>query len=440
MSIRNDTGQINSSPRAITTPVLRLQQGCSHTIPLVVSDPDGDIIRCRWAAGRECADVCNETAFPGAQLDSDTCTIRYEANRGARYWAAAVMIEDFIPGSQRPLSSVALQFLVLVVASTDPCSQQPEFIDPTPPQGSCIAIPPGTTFIAQLTATSGSSSASITEIQTVSPIGTRRGELQQILGTNSYSVNITWVPAANQLNESFMFCFVAVNSVGLASEQSCIQLLAGSVPPIPFPGKPVPSQQPVHPSNITLPILFNSVVQRPSATAYIIFYEFDSDREEYRIDASLSQEVNFDTPNKLVVAPNHSFAEKGKFYINLQRGVVRGIEGCGPPNEPEISRTFWTFEVLDITPPVITFLQDPVLSNGNISLSWESNENATWECNLVVNSTTSSVNCSGANWRGYNLSEGRYELMITATDDAGNVATLVHTFEVDLTPPTVTFV
>jgi len=79
-----------------------------------------------------------------------------------------------------------------------------------------------------------------------------------------------------------------------------------------------------------------------------------------------------------------------------------------------------------------------MFSNSNISLSWESNENVTWKCSLVVNSTTSSVNCSGANWRGYNLSEGRYELIITATDDAGNVATFVHMFNVDLTPPTVT--
>ena len=58
------------------------------------------------------------------------------------------MIEDFIPGL---LSSVALQFIVLVVASTDPCSQRPEFIDPTLPQGSCVASPPGITFITQLT-------------------------------------------------------------------------------------------------------------------------------------------------------------------------------------------------------------------------------------------------------------------------------------------------
>ncbi|XP_065903921.1 integrin beta-like protein C [Dysidea avara] len=279
LNIRNDTGQINSSPRAITTPVLRLQQGCNHTIPLAVSDPDGDIIRCRWAVGRECASVCNVTAFPGAQLDSDTCTIHYEANRGARYWAAAVMIEDFIPGSLQPLSSVAFQFLVLVVASTDPCSQQPELIDPTPPQGSCVAVPPGTTFTTQLTATSGSSSASITEIQTVSPIGTRRGELEHNTGTSIYYINITWTPAADQQNETHSFCYIAVNSEGLASEQSCIQLLVGYHPPALLPDTATPNQQLVHSSNTTWYIEFDRNIQRPVIPSYIIFYEFTSELE-----------------------------------------------------------------------------------------------------------------------------------------------------------------
>jgi len=32
-----------------------------------VSDADGDIIRCRWAQGSECAGVCR--TFPGAILD-----------------------------------------------------------------------------------------------------------------------------------------------------------------------------------------------------------------------------------------------------------------------------------------------------------------------------------------------------------------------------------
>ena len=79
---RNDTGKINSSPRAITAPVIRLQEGCNHTIPLAVSDPDGDTVRCRWANSSliECESICNE--FPGASLDPVSCTITWSANHG----------------------------------------------------------------------------------------------------------------------------------------------------------------------------------------------------------------------------------------------------------------------------------------------------------------------------------------------------------------------
>ena len=120
---RADTGKINSSPRIQPTPPLRLQHGCSYTIPLPVSDPDNDTIRCRWAVNTECSSICNK--FPGAFLDSATCTITYTAVYGIGIKAVAIMIEDYAPGSlHRPLSSVALQFLILVYSSAQPCATQ----------------------------------------------------------------------------------------------------------------------------------------------------------------------------------------------------------------------------------------------------------------------------------------------------------------------------
>ena len=122
---RADTGKINSSPRVLPTLPLHLQQGCSYTIPLPVSDPDNDIIRCRWAVGRECSGICSQ--FPGAVLDPLTCTITYTANRGTGLKGGVIMIEDYAHGSlHRPLSSVTLQFLILVVASAQPCSIETE--------------------------------------------------------------------------------------------------------------------------------------------------------------------------------------------------------------------------------------------------------------------------------------------------------------------------
>ena len=436
LNIRNDTSQINSPPRAIMPPVLRLQTGCRRAIPLAVSDPDGDIIRCRWAVGRECGGVCN-SFVRRPQLDRDSCTVHYEVNRGTGTHAVAIMIEDFIPGSLQPLSSVALQFIVLVFESTDLCSEHLEFIDPTPRHGSCVAVPPGTTFTAQLTATSGSLNASINEIQTVSPNGSRSGQVNHIIGTNIYYVNLTWNPTASQRNETYSFCYTAVNSENLTSGRTCINLLVGYYPPSPLPNTATTNQLNYR-YNTEWYMEFDKDVQRAVISSYIIFYEFATEEEVYRINASFSSDIHFGQSRGIRIRPTYFFKEKSKYYINFERGAVRGTVGCGAGIEPITNKTFWTFETLDITPPDITFLNPTSLSNGNISLLWESNENVTWECSLVVNSTTSSVNCSGANWRGYNLNEGRYELIITATDDAGNVATLARAIEVDLTPPTVT--
>ena len=432
--VRNDTGQINSSPRAITAPVIRLQGGCNHTIPLAVSDPDGDIIRCRWAVGSECVSICN--AFLGAELDSESCTIRYEANRGSGYQGVALMIEDFLPGSLQPLSSVALQFLVFIVHSSQSCSQQPQFVHPTLPQGICVAIPSGETFITQVTVDSGSSSASITEIETISPIGTSRGELQHIPNTSIYYINITWTPELNQQNQTYVLCFTAINSAGLSSEQLCVQLLAGHFPPMAISL----NLQLVSPSNITLYIKFDEIVERPTIIANIIIYELYSGMEVYRIDASLSPEVTFNASRDVKIMPiaNHLFTEKTHYYITIERGAVRGLGGCGPSNEPVVNNNTWTFEVLDETPPAITFIDGSTLSNGNITLSWRSNENTTWRCNLINGMVTYMVDCSDGEWSGYDLDEGTYGLQINATDDAGNVATLAHIFNVDKTPPSIT--
>ena len=430
---RNDTGRINSSPRAITAPVIRLQEGCNHTIRLAVTDPDGDIIRCRWAEGSECGGICNQ--FPGAELDPVSCTIYYDANRGARFWAAALMIEDFVPESSQPLSSVALQFLILVVASTESCSQAPMFIPPTLDQGSCVAIPPGATFTTQLVASSGLSSVSITEIQTVSPLGTRKGELAQVPNSNIYYVNITWIPEIDQQNEVYLFCFTAINSVGLASEQTCVQLVPGYLPPTPIDLSATPNQQLVHPSNTTWCITFDKNITRPSISSFITFHKYASGEIVYAIDASLSRELVYEESNKISITPSYSFAEKDTFYISFERGIVQEIEECGFGNEPLQNRDFWTFTTIDVTPPAINFLDNPTVSNATINISWTANENVTWNCTIEKGMTLSNVNCSEANWIGHDLAEGIYNLKINAIDDAGNIATVHHTFEIDSTPP-----
>ena len=434
---RNDTGRINSTPRAVTVPVIRVQENCNYTIALAVSDPDNDIIRCRWAEGVECAGICHDEQFPGATLNSSTCTIEYLANMGARYWAAAVMIEDFTPDSLMPLSSVALQFLVLVISSDSDLCSRPRFVSPTIRHGSCVAIPPGTSLATQLIAESSSPDTSITEIQTAPPQGTRVGELTRLTDTNYYYVNVTWLPDAAQQNQTHLFCFSAVGSDRIASEQICFDLLSGYYPPSPIPATATPNRQLVHPSNTTWLIQFNTRIQRSAVLAYITFHEFNTDDHVYNIDTSQSDEVSVNDQNELLITPNFMFKEKKMFYITLDREVVRGFEQCGPGNEPVLDKNFWTFETTDVTPPLITFIENSTVNNANVTFVWESNENATYECMLMHHMVEYMINCSEGYWMGYSLNEGLYQLKILAVDQVGNAATTSYNFNVDVTPPLV---
>ena len=431
---RNDTGRINSTPRTITAPVIRLQAGCDHIIRIPAYDPDHDVIQCRWAEGSECAGICD--AFPGAVLDPASCSITYRASHNVGYRAAAIMVEDFIPGSTSPLSSVALQFLVSVFRSHRPCSAAPRFIPPTiTAHSACVAIPPGETFHTQLVASSGSSEDTITEIQTVSPAGMVKSALFRIGQTNTYYVNITWTPAMNQQMETHLFCYTSINSAGLSSSQTCIELLPGHFSPAPIQATAVPNGQAVHPFNTTWHITFDRNVTRPPTAAYITFHALATDVVVYRIDTSSSSEVVFDAMNRILIRPSYTFEEKGEFYINFERGVVRGLNGCRPGNEPITGNTFWVFETLDVTPPNIHFLVSPPVSNENISLSWESNEVVTWKCNLTGENQQLEVNCSDGSWAGTGLVGGAYQLIVTGTDSAGNVAKATHIFTIDVTPP-----
>ena len=317
LMIRRDNHRINSSPRAVSLP-LRIQSGCHHIIPMAVSDPDGDVVHCRWAVGKECEGICN--GIPGAVLNSTTCTITYQANNGTGYKAVAIMVEDFIPGSSQPLSSVAFQFLVLVVSSDQSCNKKPIFLAPTPSSGSCISIPPGGTFTTELRVNSRSSSISITDIYIASPIGTNKGGLQRGRNTRIYYVTIRWTPKVDQQNMTHHFCFMAVNSEGIGSDQSCIELAVA-----PYPTS---NSYFITLSDSTIDINFNRQIRPTTVSAFIIIYEYSSDVEVYRIDVSSSSEVTFDKPTTMTIRPRYTFTEGSIYYIRLDKGVVWSDVEC----------------------------------------------------------------------------------------------------------------
>ena len=231
-------------------------------------------------------------------------------------------------------------------------SSLPQFVEPTLPPGICIAIPPGSLFIKQIMATSGC--CSNVTIKAFAPNGTNVGELQHVQGTNYYYVNVAWMPTVNQQNKTHLLCFVAVTLAGLSSELFCMELAAGYLPPAPIPESA--NHQLVYPSSTTLHIMFDRTIQRPSTSAFIRFYKLGE--EVYQIDVSLSTEVTF-TDSTLTIVPNYDFTEESTYnftkestYINFDRGIVQSVDsiaGCQLVNEQILSKTFWTFEVVDLT-------------------------------------------------------------------------------------------
>ena len=52
---RSDNGKINSSPVTRSPAIVRFQEGCPKEIRIPVEDPDGDVVKCRWASVAESA-------------------------------------------------------------------------------------------------------------------------------------------------------------------------------------------------------------------------------------------------------------------------------------------------------------------------------------------------------------------------------------------------
>ena len=228
------------------------------------------------------------------------------------------------------------------------CSSLPQIVEPTLSPGVCVAISPRTLYIKQIIATSGCSNITITSIKAFAPNGASVGELQHVQGTNNYYINVAWMPMTDQQNETHFLCFVAVNLAGLSSEPFCMELAVGYLPPAPILESP--THQLLYPSNTTLHIMFDRTIQRPSTSAFIRFYKLGE--EVYQIDVSLSIEVTF-TESSLTVVPNYNFTEGSIYFINFDRGIVQSVDsiaGCQLVNEQILSKTFWTFEIVDLTP------------------------------------------------------------------------------------------
>ena len=278
----------NSSPQTKMSPVLRVQQGCTHTINIPVEDADGDDVRCRWSelSLKECGGVCGSSY--DAVLDSHACRITYTAPRRTGYFAVALQVEDFADSqSTVAMSSVPLQFMIYQFSSTEGCGVKPQFDDDTPEDGACIAIPSGTTYQTTLTAYTTSTKTNVSSITTQSPPGMTKGELQMAAQPTHRYVDVTWTPTEEQHGPN-IFCFLATDKLQRASDQRCITLLAGvSAPTM------VSSTTTANKDTTQLEVVFDQAIRRPDQPSYVRFLDPDTGTEILTIDTSIPANAEF---------------------------------------------------------------------------------------------------------------------------------------------------
>ncbi|RUS79877.1 hypothetical protein EGW08_012355, partial [Elysia chlorotica] len=236
---RSDTQRPNGSPETLSQAIYYMQFECHHELQIPVVDPDGDKVRCEWAAGDDCKAVCN--ALPGARLDQDTCTIVFNSTSAAsfeqdQFYAVALTIRDYPQttislggsASKTPsdsLSSVPIQFLIQTPTFPVGCEDKPRFVSPSPADGSEVLVQ--ALEIINITVAADNSadlSKKITTIDVLGPVDLRQSSLTQDPGrTNTFQKTLTWATSEADVG-THIVCARAVNERRKTGDPRCFTI------------------------------------------------------------------------------------------------------------------------------------------------------------------------------------------------------------------------
>ncbi|KAK3792897.1 hypothetical protein RRG08_033750 [Elysia crispata] len=246
---RNDTGQPNNSPVALSQAIYYMQFDCKHELKIPVLDPDGDEVRCEWAAGDECEVVCD--GLPGAVLDEKTCTIKFESSTAKKYvagefYAVALTVRDFpktpitLDGQDKTpsdsLSSVPIQFLIKTPTFNDGCDDKPRFVHPSPPEGGEVLVQAGELSSIVVAADNNrNDKIKVKSIDVIGPVGLQQSSLTQDTSrTNTFQKTLTWQTSDTDIGEHIV-CARAINDIDKTGDPRCFTI---KVVPDPCDAKP----------------------------------------------------------------------------------------------------------------------------------------------------------------------------------------------------------
>ncbi|CAF92912.1 unnamed protein product, partial [Tetraodon nigroviridis] len=231
LGVRSDRLEFNRCPVTATVAWLRVPQDCFWSVPLLAHDPDGDHVKCSFAA---------DAAVPlNVSLDEATCTLTRTGQVEAGVHVFELMLEDFPATnitlsyadgtrerrdlSSAPLCRVKLQFSVEVLPPVRNCRagrSLPVFLSPTPPHLSVLHATVGQKF--QLTAAAQAPGARVGSFQVSGPSDMNKTFTE---GENGRAqVTLSWVPQQQDARRSAPLCFTAETNTS-QSEMRCVVVM-----------------------------------------------------------------------------------------------------------------------------------------------------------------------------------------------------------------------
>nr|XP_054604540.1 uncharacterized protein LOC107373684 [Nothobranchius furzeri] len=236
LRIRSDIGKPNSTPQTTTIPLVRFPSNCQRNISLLRFDPDGDMVRCRFADNS--LGECYNCTPPSVLSLSSSCTLWFSptsSSNGGDY-AVQLMMEDFprqnitmtdssnlqeLKTTSDFITKIPIQFVFTVLPAIPSCTEGlylPRFLPPTPEHRAQIYITVKETL--QITIRAEATQSQISNFFVSRPYNM----VKSTSGPGSYT--LTWTPLDSQDNESHPICFlVEASRLRLGSRTCCCMTL-----------------------------------------------------------------------------------------------------------------------------------------------------------------------------------------------------------------------
>ncbi|XP_032440140.1 uncharacterized protein PB18E9.04c-like [Xiphophorus hellerii] len=238
---RSDINKPGSSPQTNIIPLVRVPSNCQRNINLLVSDPDGDDIRCRYAVYPEC-NICTP---PSVLNVSSSCSLSFSPTNSSNEgpYAVQMVVEDFprqtitltedgggweVKTTSDAMNRIPIQFVFTVDPAAPSCTEGeylPRFLPPTPEHGAQISTNDSETL--EIIVRAEATQAETTEILISGPAGVTKSS------SGSGNFTLTWTPVASDIGLNKTFCFVVqANSSGSVyqSDLRCVLVTAVSHP------------------------------------------------------------------------------------------------------------------------------------------------------------------------------------------------------------------